>query len=239
MYGWIKNQACSIEALRWNSLDNRIGGGSSDDPAQLPARGRKQIAKLFFGALASAGENQHLQIEELARGEVVARLNDAVNDEELAARIHAFPAGFEYLDAAIVRPVMNDVFHDVSVGTRRDGGKHVAGRKGAAFHQRLQRSVFGSFKNVRQLVERASHALIFSQNGCEKKSMAASYVHDGMDAVKIVSIGDGGTIDHGSLRHGVVENLTFRRILLQIVEDVSAVDLFQRLLAGADAIFQM
>ena len=58
--------------------------------AQLPARCRKQLAKLFFGALASAGENQHLQVEELARRELVARLNHAVNHQEFAARIHAF-----------------------------------------------------------------------------------------------------------------------------------------------------
>ena len=43
--------------------------------------------------------NQHLEIEELAGREIIAGLNDAVDDEKSAERIHAFSAAFEELDA--------------------------------------------------------------------------------------------------------------------------------------------
>ena len=134
---------------------------------------------------------------------------------------------------------MNDVFHDVSIGACWNGGKHIAGCESATVHHRLERAVFGSRNNVRHIEERASQLRIPLQDSGQQKSVAAGDVHDGMNAVKIVGVGDGGTIDHGYLGHGIVENLSFGRILLQIVENVSAVDLFQRLLAGSDAIFQV
>ena len=148
---------------------------------------------MFFGSLASAGENQHLQIEELARGEVVARLNDVVNHEEFSAGIHAFPAGLQYLDAFIVGPIVNDVLHDVSIGACWNGGKHIAGCESATVHHRLERAVFGSRNNVRHIEERASQLRIPLQDSGQQKSVAAGDVHDGMNAVKIVGVGDGGT----------------------------------------------
>ena len=61
-----------------------------------PAAANK-ISKLFFGAFASAGKNQHLQIEEFARREIVAGMNHVVNHEKFAACIHAFSAGLSIL----------------------------------------------------------------------------------------------------------------------------------------------
>lgn len=95
--------------LDWNSLNDRIGSSGVDDPVQLPARSRKQVTKLFFGALASPGENKHLQIEELARGEVVARLNYIVNHKESAARIHAFLATGYCVDLSRAKYLADEV----------------------------------------------------------------------------------------------------------------------------------
>ena len=83
-------------ALGWHTLDDGLAGG-------------EQVAKLFFGALASAGENQHLEIEEFARREIVAGLNHVVHYQQLAAWIHGFSADFPELDAQLIRRVMNDV----------------------------------------------------------------------------------------------------------------------------------
>jgi len=51
-------------------LHDRIGGSGGDIRVNFqPAA--QQVTKLFFGALAAAGENQHLKIEKLA-GRIVA-----------------------------------------------------------------------------------------------------------------------------------------------------------------------
>src|SRR5690242_10414817 len=56
-----------------------VGGSGGDDASEPPARGGKQGAELFFGALAAAGENQHLKIEEFGGREIVAGVDDGVN----------------------------------------------------------------------------------------------------------------------------------------------------------------
>ncbi len=175
---------------------------------------RKQVTKLFFGALAAAGENQHLKIEKLARGEIVAWLNYTVDHEKFTARIHAFSAGFEQLDAPFIRPVVDDVFHDVSIRTRRNRGKHIAAGKGTAFHHGLQRSALGTLDNVRHLIERAPQMWIPLEDGRQQKAVATANVHDGADALKIVCFGYGRTINHGQLSHCVIENLRLGGMLL-------------------------
>jgi hypothetical protein len=152
--GWYSREAIPAQrvvgstercALGRNALHDGIGGGGLEDASELPAGGCKQGAELFFCTFASAGEDQHLEIQEFAGGEVVAGVNYVVNDEEFAAGIDTFPAGFEDLDATVVGPVVNDVFHDVSIGARGNRAKHIAGRQGAAFHHGLERSVLGPF----------------------------------------------------------------------------------------------
>ena len=45
--------------------------------------------------------------------------------------------------------------------------------------------------------------------------MPSADIHDRTDAVKIVSLGHGGTIDRGYSGHGVIEDLRFLRMLLK------------------------
>src|SRR5271165_3245534 len=93
-------------ASGWNALDDGIGGGGGDDASEAPAGGGEQVAKFRCGAFAAAGEDEHLQVEELAGREVVAGVNNAVDDEEFAAGIDALAAGFEDLDAEVVGPIV-------------------------------------------------------------------------------------------------------------------------------------
>jgi hypothetical protein len=224
--------------LRRNSLNDGVCGGSRDDPTQLPACGRKQFAKLLCCALAASRKNQHLQIEEFARREVVTGLNDVVNDDKLTARIDAFSAGRKYLDAEIIRPVVNDVFHDVSVGPCRDRRKHIAGHQRATLYHARERPVPASVHNVRHFVKRASKMRIPRQDCRQQKSVPAANIYDGMNAVKTVGCGDSGAINHGKRSHGVMEDLPFLGILPQILENVRSVDLVKRLLTGSHAVFQ-
>ena len=80
----------------------------------------EQLTELLLGALAPAGENEHLQIEELSRRKIAAGLNHAVNHQELAAGIYSAAAGFEQLQTLVVRPIVDDVFHDVGIGACRN-----------------------------------------------------------------------------------------------------------------------
>jgi hypothetical protein len=52
------------------------------------------------------------------------------------------------------------------------------------------------------------------QDGGQQKSVTTSYVHDGVNALKIVGLGYGRAINHGELGHRVMENLSFRWMLL-------------------------
>ncbi len=148
MFGSEPTSTVEVWLLRANAFDYGIRGCGVDDAAKLPAGSSEKVAELFFAAFAATGENQHLEVEEFAGSEIVAGLNYSVDYEKFAAWMHAFAAGFEELDAQIVGPVVNDVFHDVRIGTRWDRGKHIAGREGTAIHHRLQRSDCRSFKNV-------------------------------------------------------------------------------------------
>src|SRR5260370_11633582 len=67
-----RSTTLSVSASGGGAFDNGLGNGRGNDPAQLPAPGREQLAKLFFGALASAREDQHLEVQEFARSEIVA-----------------------------------------------------------------------------------------------------------------------------------------------------------------------
>src|ERR1700730_17613104 len=87
------HQSRSTQTLR-HSLDNRITGRRGNDPREFPSRRFQQFAEFWFSAFASAGENQHLQIQEFSGREVVARLNHAIYHQQLSAGICALAAGF-------------------------------------------------------------------------------------------------------------------------------------------------
>src|SRR5437879_7951654 len=76
-------------AAHWASGRDSFNDGLRDarrnDAAQLPARCREQLAKLLFCALAAARKNQHLKVQEFARGEIVAGLDYVVHHEQFAA----------------------------------------------------------------------------------------------------------------------------------------------------------
>src|SRR5271170_927649 len=102
---------------------------------------------------------------------------------------------------------MNDMFHDVSVGARRDRRKHIARRECTALHHRRKRSVSASLHDVRYFVKRTLEMRIPLQDCCQQKSVPTAHIHDGMDAVKTVGRGYGGAVNRGKCSHGVMENL--------------------------------
>src|ERR1700681_1322305 len=87
------HQSRSTQTLR-HSLNNRIPGRRGNDPREFPFRRFQQFAEFWFSAFASAGEKQHLQIQEFSGREVVARLNHAIYHQQLSAGIYALAAGF-------------------------------------------------------------------------------------------------------------------------------------------------
>src|ERR1700693_5834440 len=87
------DQSRSTQTLR-HSLNNRIPGRRGNDPREFPSRRFQQFAEFWFSPFASAGENQHLQIQEFSGREVVARLNHAIYHQQLSAGIYALAAGF-------------------------------------------------------------------------------------------------------------------------------------------------
>ena len=110
----------------------------------------------------------------------------------------------------------------------------------------MQRSItgfsgplFGSLNHVWHLVERAAQVRIALQDGRQQKSVPSAYIYDGSNTVKIVRFGDRRAINHGKLGRGVIDNLPFRGMLLQKIENVRAVDMVQRLLSCSDAILQV
>src|SRR5215471_5779713 len=80
---------------------------------------------------------------------------------------------------------------------------------------------------------------IFRQDGRQQKTVPAAYIYNGMHSLKTVSLGNGGAINHRKRSHGVIEDLCFLGVLLQIFEDVGAVNLLERLPAGAHAVFEL
>ena len=88
-----------------DTFHDRLDDGRGNDAVQPPASSREQIAELLFRALTSARKNKHLQVEELPRCEIVPRLSHVVHYQQLVAGIHALSAGFEDLDALVIRPV--------------------------------------------------------------------------------------------------------------------------------------
>src|ERR1051325_5974612 len=159
-----------------DTLDDGLGNNSGDNTAQSPARSSEQLLELFFGALTPARKDQHLQIHEFARREIVPRLNHVVHYQQSAARIHALSAGFQYLDAYIIRPVVNDMFHDVRVGAPGHRRKHISACQRATIHHRLERSIFGACHHVRYLVERAFHMRLPRQDRRQQQPVPAPQI---------------------------------------------------------------
>ncbi len=180
-----------------------------------------------------------MKVHEFARSEIVARLNHVVHHQQLAAGIHSLSAGFQNLDAPIIRPVVNDVFHDVRIGARGHRSKHIPARHRAAFHQRLQRPVLRARHHMRHIVDRAFQVRILRQDRRQQQSVPATHVHDGSYFTERIGVGHGWTVNRGQIAHALMEELPFLGMLLEELKDGHAINFIESLLSSAHAIIEM
>src|ERR1700722_3653613 len=152
-------------SLRSHSLNNQICRSRRNHPGKLPSSRRKQLAEFCLCPFAPARKDKHLQIQKLGRRELVPGLNDAVHDQHLPPEIHALAASCQDLDAGIVRPIMENVLHDVRIGSGRDRRKHIPTLHAAAatIYEWFQSSILRSLEHTRHFIECAFQMRVLLQ----------------------------------------------------------------------------
>src|SRR4051812_16837769 len=89
----------------------------------------------------------------------------------------------------VVVPVMDDMFHDDSVGSRRQRFEEVAAFNSYSAHDAgtcERRSRTGD--NMWKIEEHSSHFFMATQNRGQQKTVSPGYVHQRLDPFKIVRI---------------------------------------------------
>ncbi len=90
------------------------------DAHQLQSGLFEDSGKLLLRALSSSN-NEHLNVHELAPTRVVAGRDDVIHDQDPPFLIHGGAAVREDFHALLIIPVVENVFHDVSIATGRHG----------------------------------------------------------------------------------------------------------------------
>src|SRR5215468_6570405 len=90
------------------------------DAAHLEAGLTEQRFVLLLGALASAGGEQHLDVEVFADERLVAGWNDELDDQQPSARLHRAMTAREQRQRMLVFPVVQYVLEQVGVAVCRD-----------------------------------------------------------------------------------------------------------------------
>src|SRR5882724_12734728 len=77
-----------------------------------------QVAPLIFSSFPARNKDQHIDIQKLGRctSHVAQRWKERIDTNHPTISLHAPASVLEELDALLILPVMNDMFHDVDVG---------------------------------------------------------------------------------------------------------------------------
>src|SRR5262249_52710618 len=93
----------------------------------------EQRLVLLLGALASAGGEQHLDVEALADERLVAGWNDELDDQQPSALLHRAMTAREQRQRTLIVPVVQHVLEQVGVAARGYAREEVANDDLAAF----------------------------------------------------------------------------------------------------------
>jgi len=103
-----------------------------DDPVQTETRRAEQRSELPFGPLPSAGNDEHLQIQQFCNRGFVSRGHDHLNNQKFRTRPHGSAAFLQDALCLLLRPVVKDVGQEVGIAACRDRFKKIAFHDGTA-----------------------------------------------------------------------------------------------------------
>ena len=120
-----------------------------------------ELVPLRFSALATTGNRQHHEIEQLRGMRVRAFGQHGINNQQssIVAPGQSFANIAQNLQRMIMISIMDDVLQVVSVSTRRDSFKEVAGHWLAAMiDPHFAQRALGAFHHVGQIQQYSLHA---------------------------------------------------------------------------------
>jgi hypothetical protein len=145
-----------------------------------PKTGRSEERSIFrLGALASSGDDEHVEVQQLRERRRIARRNDELNEQQLPILLHRPTAVPQERDTPVIVETLDDMRKEVGVAAFPDRLEEVARHRFAA---RGESSGFDVLLRVldhgRGLEEDARHVRVGLQDHGQQKAIPTADVND-------------------------------------------------------------
>src|SRR5262245_32396413 len=170
--------------------DADAASGREHAPELEPGTG-EQIAELLAGALLSAGDDQHVDVEQLAEVGRVAGTEDVLHDQHSPRRSHRVAAVAQDAERGLVLPVVQDVLHPVPAGVCRHAVEEAAAAHLATVGDIGEKSALRRRLDDLRLIEQdAKRAPVTTQDRSQQVAVRPADVDDRAERAEVVRARD-------------------------------------------------